>query len=92
MEPEDVAAGVAAVVAAGVADGDEGVEGVELQTPQADWQPPAQKGAPVPQYPNWEQQLPGGQVLPLFWAPQVPSLDTAKRCLACNNTVMSTLS
>ena len=33
MEPEDVAAGVAAVVAAGVAEGDDGVEGVEMQTP-----------------------------------------------------------
>lgn len=32
-DPEDVGAGVAAVVAAGVAEGDDGVEGVELQTP-----------------------------------------------------------
>ena len=31
MAPEVVGAGVAALVAAGVADGDEGVEGAELQ-------------------------------------------------------------
>ena len=33
MTPEDAEAGVAALVAAGVADGEEGVEGVELQSP-----------------------------------------------------------
>ena len=33
MEPEDVGAAVAAVVAAGVADGDKGVEEVDVQTP-----------------------------------------------------------
>ena len=51
METEDVGAGVAAVVADGVADGDEGAvvdEGAE-QLPKADWQPPAQKAALVPQ-------------------------------------------
>lgn len=33
MTPEDVGGGVAALVAADVADGEEGVEGVELQSP-----------------------------------------------------------
>lgn len=33
MAPEDVGDGVAALVAAGVADGDEGGEGFELQVP-----------------------------------------------------------
>lgn len=46
MEAEDVGAGVAAGVTGGVAGGD---EGVEVQTPKADWQPAAQNGAPVPQ-------------------------------------------